>query len=359
MEDRTTTEPEVPFDVPADSGRIRERYAIDAGDAMRALAEIDEAKLAREKRGEKMRFLSPSQLPVGINLFKILPPWTTAPPHAGRFWRAVWVHFGLGAVGETKTALCARRMNKLGLPKRKGDDALGPCAVCEALDELWGIPYDQRTTEQKKSLSDYRPRLSYLFNVVWLKGGGKSHAEEGTYVFTCSPSLGEPILTAFKFVLSMKPADVPDNFDIQVKKLPAEGKQFGGKQVYDYTEVFPQMPMVELDLDDPKYERYMLDAIYRAKEPGDVETLFRRTPCGRELLGGEAASSREPTRHRTDEPPPAAEEPPFRHGPAELPPSAADLSPEEEEMLAALASRARGRGAPSEEPQAMRASRRY
>ena len=343
---------EVPFDVPGEGGRIRERYAIDVGGATQALSDIDEAKLARGKRADKMKFLSPSQLPVGINVLKILPPWTTTPPHAGRFWRAVWVHFGLGPTGETKTALCTRRMNKLGLPRRKDEDSLGPCAVCEALEQLWAVPFEQRLPEEKKALSDYRPRLNYLFNVVWLKGGGKSRIDDGAQVFACSPKMGEPIPTAFKFVLSMKPAEIPDNFDVQIKKLPAEGKFFAGKQVYDYGEVFPSIPTIDLDLADPRFERFTLDGIYKQKESETVEALFRQTACGSRLLGSAPATSGE---HRTmsagttaEEP--ADERPPFVHRPAgrgesvagTREPGSDDLSPDEEAMLAALAARKKG-----------------
>ncbi len=33
-------------------------------------------------------------------------------------------------------------MNKLGLPRKKGEDSLGRCVVCEALEAIWAIPYD-------------------------------------------------------------------------------------------------------------------------------------------------------------------------------------------------------------------------
>ncbi len=372
---------EVPFDVPGDgaSGRTRERIAIDIDGTMQFFTEMDEAKLERDKRGEKMKFLSPSQLPVGINVFKILPPWTRNPPHAGRFWRAVWVHFGLGPAGETKTALCARRMNRLGLPRTRGEESLGRCAVCEALEAIWAIPFESRSPEEKKFLSDHKARLNYLFNVVWLKGGGKSHIDDGACVFSCSPTLGEPILTAFKFVLSMKPAEVPDNFDVQVKKLPSPDKVFGGKTVYDYQEVLPALPMVELDLDDPKFERFPLDAIYKPKDSRQVEQLFRQTACGASLLG---AAVEVTPRERLALPPHAVEsaaaddEPPFRHGPAEtathatpaasratqLPlrsrePGEDDL---DEEALTALASRRKASATPRDALAAdlMRAARR-
>ena len=319
---RVTPSDEVPFEVPGEgSGRVKDRIAIDVDSTMAAMSAMDDAKLAREKRGEKMKFLSPAQLPVGINVLKVLPPWTRTPPHAGRFWRAVWVHFGLGPTGETKTALCARRMNRLGLPRMKGEDSLGRCPVCEALEAIWAIPFEERTPEEKKFLSDYKARLNYLFNVVWLKGGGKTHVDDGAFVFTCSPTLGEPILTAFKFVLSMKPAEVPDNFDVQIKKLPSPDKVFNGKPVYDYQEVFPSIPLVELDLADPKFERYALDAIYKPKESSAVEELFRQTPCGAALLGDEVeVAPRErlalPPASRTDEPT-SDDEPPFRHGPSD------------------------------------------
>ncbi len=304
------------------SGRVKERIAIDIDSTMQFYSEMDEERLARGKRGEKMKFLSPSQLPVGINVLKILPPWTRNPPHAGRFWRAVWVHFGLGPAGETKTALCARRMNRLGLPKARGEDALGRCAVCEALEAIWAIPFEERTPEEKKFLSDHKARLNYLFNVVWLKGGGKSHVDEGCQILTCSPTLGEPILTAFKFVLSMKPTEVPDNFDVQIKKLPSQDKMFNGKPVYDYQEVYPSNPTVELDLDDPKLERYPLDAIYKPKEAAAVEQMFRQTACGAMLLGTAEAEPAErlalPPHVPAGASTPSEEDDiPFRHGPSE------------------------------------------
>ncbi len=316
---------DVPFDVPGESssGRVRDRIAIDVEGAVQFCTEMDEAKLERDKRGDKMKFLSPSQLPVGLNILKILPPWTRTAPHAGRFWRAVWVHFGLGPAGETKTALCARRMNRLGLPKTRGEESLGRCAVCEALEAIWAIPFEARAPEEKKFLSDHKARLNYLFNVVWIKGGGKSHIDDGAYVFSCSPTLGEPILTTFKFVLSMKPAEVPDNFDVQLKKLPSQDKVFGGKQVYDYQEVLPALPMVELDLDDAKFERFPLDAIYKPKEARAVEQLFRQTSCGAALLGASVdVTPREqlalPAHTEARDMAPADEdEPPFRQGPAE------------------------------------------
>ena len=357
----------VPFDVPGETApaRVRERIAIDVDSTMRSLTAMDEAKIARQNGGEKIRFLSQAQLSVGLNVLKVLPPWTSEPPHAGRFWRAVWVHFGLGAPGETKTALCARRMNRLGLPRQKGEDSLGACSVCDALEALWAVPFEQRSPEEKKFLSDYKARLSYLFNVVWLKGGGKSHVDEGSYLLSCSPRLGEAILTSFKFVLTMKPAEIPDNFDVQVKKVPADGKFFGGKQVYEFQEVYPVVPMTELDLEDPRFERYSLDLLYRPKDGDAVAGLFRQTACGRRLLGGEepAATTRTPTPARAEEPPP-------RHTPADTSrpaaavtrpaatngrsksarePGSDDLSPEEEEMLAALAARARGRSGPTED----------
>lgn len=362
---RGSTE-DVPLDVPGEAvpTRIRERYAIDVDSTMRSLSAMDEAKIARQGGGEKIRFLSQAQLAVGLNTLKILPPWTSEPPHAGRFWRAVWVHFGLGAPGETRTALCSRRMNRLGLPRQKGEDSFGACAVCDALEALWAVPFEQRSPEEKKFLSDYKARLSYLFNVVWLKGGGKSHVDEGSYLLSCSPRLGEAILTSFKFVLTMKPAEVPDNFDVQIKKVPADGKFFGGKQVYEFQEVYPVVPMTELDLADPKFERYSLDLLYRPKDAGAVAGLFRQTACGRHLLG--EAPARAESESRGAPSPAAAEEPPFRHGPSERArpaagassssgrgparePGADDLTPEEEEMLAALASRARGRFGPTED----------
>ena len=318
---------QVPPEVPGEAqGRVKERIAIDVGSTMAAMNAMDEARLSRGK-GDKMKFLSPAQLAIGINTLKILPPWTRTPPHAGRFWRAVWVHFGLGPAGETKTALCARRMNRLGLPRMKGEESLGRCPVCEALEAIWAIPFESRSPEEKRFLGEYKPRQNYLFNVVWLKGGGKDHSDEGTQVLICSPSLGEPILTAFKFVLTYKPDVVPDNFDIQVKKLPNPDKVFNGKPVFDYQEVFPAMPPVELDLEDPRFERYALDAIYRPKETTQVADLFRQTPCGAALLGPGAAIDVTPGERRALPPVGrdtlpafprglADDDAPFEHGPA-------------------------------------------
>lgn len=212
---------------------------------------------------------------------------------------------------------------------------MGPCPVCDALEPLWKVRADDRTADEKKALADFRPRLSYLFNAVLIRAAAKSHIEDGTHVFTCSPNLGEPILTAFKFVLSMKPDTVPDNFDVQLKKRPAESKFFAGRQVYEYTEVFPSFPAVELDLADSRFERYALDSLYRPKDAATIESLWQQTGMPARLTGAAPGTT-------------GSERPPFEHRPAgadgaSRQPGQDDLSPEEERLLASLTARARAR----------------
>lgn len=377
----------VPFGVPGESSSgTTEQFAFDVDGVRGDIQRMEEDRIARERRREKIKFLSPKDLPVGDNVLKVLGPWSNVAPHAGRFWRAVWVHHGLGPDGERKTAVCARRMNKAGLPWRAGEERLGDCPVCKVLDGIFAIPFDERTPEEKKHLSDFRARLTYIFNVVWLRGGGKSHVDDGAQVFTCSPEIGENLVNQFDFALRMaRGAELPGHFDVQFKKLPAEGKVFNGRQVYDFEKYFPSMPIVEIDLADAKFKRHDLGALYKAKAAAEVELLFRQTPLGAAVLGalpaGAAAALPEPrmtaelpgpvpapvpapvapaapvsTSAPAPAPPPPRDEdePPFQHRPVAARPAAATAvtpapaprhaqADEEENQLAAMAARGRGR----------------
>ncbi len=256
----------------------------------------------RDPRGQRREvpFLGPSGLALGTNVLKLLAWYRDGRPP---FWRVVWVHFG-------KIGLCLRRMNRDGLPRQRGQESMGRCAACDALEPLWRIPQANRTPLEHACLRELAAKKRWLFGAIYLWGGQKRHVEEGAYLFSAHDDVGKQIAITADGLRQRARGDLA-HFDLRCQKT-LTGEVWGGRDAYALAQFEPSLPFTALDLRDPRWAPVDLDSVFRPKSEQEIDRRLHEHPLGRDLLGGRAPSGPP----RRGEPPPISDEDlaPFARG---------------------------------------------